>query len=81
MKNVVFSIYLLLLSGLPVITQDFFLKDDSLVGLLKNRNASISVERIHVISELMALHLPDEAVYDSLMGKMIEEAEDSRNMY
>jgi hypothetical protein len=70
----------LFLSGFIVVQgQHFFFREDSLKTLLKTRYSGLSNDRILIISELMARHLPDEPVFDSLKNLLIEEAEDSRN--
>lgn len=68
-----------LLSGHFIQAQNFFLREDSLLTLLKTRYSSPSTERIMIASALMYLHLPDEPLFDSLKNLLIQESEDSRN--
>ncbi len=74
-----FFLILFLLGGYSVQAQNFFLKEDSLLTLLKTRYSTLSTERIMIASELMYLHLPDEPIFDSLKNLLIQESEDSRN--
>jgi hypothetical protein len=59
--------------------QKFFFREDSLRTLLKVRYASLSSDRILIISELFSRHLPDDPVFDSLKNLLIQESESSRN--
>jgi hypothetical protein len=59
--------------------QDFFLKEDSLIVLLKTRYNSPSENRILIASEIMSRHTPFEPLCDSLKNLLIREAEESRN--
>ncbi|HEY4935171.1 MAG TPA: hypothetical protein VII44_01250 [Puia sp.] len=70
---------LFLLGGYFIQAQNFFLREDSLSTLLKTRYASLSTDRILIVSELLSRHLPDEPVFDSLKNLLIAESEDSRN--
>jgi hypothetical protein len=70
---------LFLLGGYTIRAQNFFLREDSLLTLLKTRYSSLSTERIMIASALMYLHLPDEPLFDSLKNLLIQESEDSRN--
>src|SRR5277367_2189341 len=68
-----------LFGGYFIQAQNFFLREDSLLTLLKTRYSSLSTERIMIASELMYFHLPDEPLFDSLKNLLIQESEDSRN--
>jgi hypothetical protein len=68
-----------LLAGSVLKAQDFFLKDDSLMILLKTRYKSPSENRILVALEIMSRHTPYEPICDSLKSLLIREAEESRN--
>ena len=70
---------LILVNVYFVQAQNFFLREDSLLTLLKTQYASLSTGRIMIISELMSHRLPDESVFDSLKNLLIQEAEDSRD--
>lgn len=59
--------------------QNFFLREDSLLKLLKTQYTSPSTSRILIVTELMTHHLPDEPFFDSLKNLLIQESEDSRN--
>ena len=74
-----FFITLFLLGGYFIQAQNFYMREDSLLTLLKTRNSSLSTERIMIASALMYLHLPDEPLFDSLKNLLIQESEDSRN--
>ncbi|HTB27283.1 MAG TPA: hypothetical protein VK711_18065 [Puia sp.] len=74
-----FFLILFLLAGYFTRAQNFFLREDSLLTLLKTRYSSLSTERIMIASALMYLHLPDEPLFDSLKNLLIQESEDSRN--
>jgi hypothetical protein len=77
--NYSFLLALFLLSGHFAKAQNFFLREDSLLTLLKTQYVSLSVNRILIVSELMGRHVPDEPVYDSLKNMLIRESEESRN--
>ncbi len=74
-----FFLTLFLLAGYFIQAQNFFLREDSLLTLLKTQYTSLSTGRILIASELMNLHLPDEPLFDSLKNLLIQESEDSRN--
>ncbi len=74
-----FFLTVFLLGGHFIRAQNFFLREDSLLTLLKTRYSSLSTERIMIASALMYLHLPDEPLFDSLKNLLIQESEDSRN--
>src|ERR1700688_4185226 len=74
-----FFLTLFLLGGYFTSAQNFFLREDSLLTLLKTQYTSLSTDRILIISELMTHHLPDEPLFDSLNNLLIQESEDSRN--
>ncbi len=74
-----FLLSVFLLGGHFIRAQNFFLREDSLLTLLKTRYSSPSTERIMIASALMYLHLPDEPLFDSLKNLLIQESEDSRN--
>ena len=75
----IFLLLLFLLQSYFVRAQNFFFREDSLRTLLKTQYASISADRIMILSELMTRQLPGEPGFDSLKNLLIEEAEDSRN--
>jgi hypothetical protein len=79
MKKYFFLAGLLFLTGSYLGAQKFFLKEDSLMGLLRSGYSSLSPGRIMIASELMSRHLPEEPVYDSLKNMLIEESENSRD--
>ena len=60
-------------------SQDYMLRGDSLVSLLKTRYASLSSRRIDLATELMNRHFPTSSVYDSMKTIMIAEVEASRD--
>ncbi len=68
-----------LLFGNVLKAQDFFLKEDSLMVLLKTKYGSPSENRILIASEIMSRHIPDEPICDSLRNLLIREAEESRD--
>jgi hypothetical protein len=74
-----FFLALLLLGGYFTQAQKFFLREDSLLTLLKTQYTAPSTDRILIVSELMTHHLPDEPLFDSLKNLLIQESEDSRN--
>ena len=74
-----FCLTLFLLAGFYTGAQNFFLREDSLLTLLKTQYTSLSTERILIVSELLRLRLPDEPIFDSLKNLLIQESEDSRN--
>jgi hypothetical protein len=80
-KRKIFLILLIsfLLSGIVLKAQDFFLKEDSLMVLLKTRYNSPSENRILIATEIMSRHIPDEPICDSLKNLLIREAEEGRN--
>jgi len=79
LHNGLLSFCLLLSCCLNINAQDYLVKDDSLIFLLKNNYPTISPERIQIMAELISRHIPDQPVYDSLINNMIEGAEESRN--
>jgi hypothetical protein len=74
-----FFLSLFLLATYLTRAQNFFLREDSLLKLLKTQYSSLSTERIMIVSELIAHRLPDEPLFDSLKNLVIQESEDSRN--
>ena len=79
MKKYFFLTGLLFLNGLVLNAQKFFVKEDSLITLLKTGYSILSADRILIASELMSRHLPEEPVFDSIKNILIEESENSRN--
>ena len=79
MKKYFFLTGLLFLNGLVLNAQKFFVKEDSLITLLKTGYSTLSADRILIASELMSRHLPEEPVFDSIKNILIEESENSRN--
>lgn len=59
--------------------QNFFLREDSLMTLLRTQYSTLSENRILIAAEIMSRHLPEEPVYDSLKNLLIKESEESRN--
>ena len=80
-KRIDFLIILIsfLLIGNVLKAQDFFLKEDSLMAMLKTRYNSPSENRILIATEIMSRHIPDEPICDSLKNLLIREAEEGRN--
>lgn len=74
-----FFLTLFLLVGYIIEAQNFFLREDSLLTLLKTQYTSLSTDRILIVSELLSHRLPDEPIFDSLKNLLIQESEDSRN--
>ena len=70
---------LILVNVYFVQAQNFFLREDSLLTLLKTQYASLSTGRILIAAEIMSHRLPDEPLFDSLKNLLIQESEDSRN--
>jgi hypothetical protein len=75
----VFFLTLFLLAGYFTRAQNFFLREDSLLTLLKTQYTALSTNRILIVSEIISHRLPDEPIFDSLKNLLIQESEDSRN--
>jgi len=60
---------LILVNVYFVQAQNFFLREDSLLTLLKTQYASLSTGRILIAAEIMSHRLPDEPLFDSGIGR------------
>ena len=73
------GLILFLLASVYSSGQDYLLKQDSLLALMKTRYTSISPRRIEIATEILSRHLPNTPMYDSIKNLLIEEAESSRD--